>query len=288
MATPMNHSTGQSASTSVEVGRLFNLDLPALKKTGRVFPEQSNATFHRVLDVACGSGEWTIRAAQASPQLQIVGIDASLELIDSARSQAEARHLDNVRFMVMDPLRPSDLPDASFDLVNARFLVGFTPLDAWPELINVCLRLLQPGGIIRLVEGDELITTSPACEQMSDLLARALWQAHHQLFPPTLFRGKNLGQNLLITPLLPNVLRNAGLTPLQAASVTNFSAGMETYTEITQEIEQVYQRIQPWLVQRLAIPQEEIEQVYQQMLTEMQADDFGGVGFYLTVWGRKP
>jgi SAM-dependent methyltransferase len=268
-------------------GRLFNLDLPALIETGRVFPE-SDHTFRRVLDVACGKGEWTIEAAAASPQMQFVGIDTSPELIDQARSQAGARHLNNVSFAVRDPLHPPDQLDASFDLVNVRFVAGFLPTTAWPELISACLRFLPPGGIIRLVEGDELITTSPAAERLTDLLARALWQAHHQLFPPTLFRGKNLGQNLLITPLLPRVLRNAGVTPHQAASVTNFSAGREAHQAIATEITQVYKRIQPWLVHMGVTTQQEVEQLYRQLLVELLDEDFGGVGFYLTVWGRKP
>jgi len=285
MATPMNHDTSRSAETNAGVGRLFNLDLPALKKTGRVFPEQSDpSTIHRVLDVACGAGEWAVAATQASPQLQITGIDDSSELIASARTYARASRLDSVRFVVMDPLHPSDLPDASFDLVNVRFMVGFTPLAAWPEIIEACLRLTQPGGIIRLTEGDTLITTSPACEKLNDLLARALWLVHHQLFPPT-----PSGQNLLITPLLPRVLRNAGVTQLQqVAYITDFSADMEAHTEIAHEIARTYQRIQPWLVHMGLTTQEEVEQTYQQMLAELQAEDFGGVGFYLTVWGRKP
>jgi SAM-dependent methyltransferase len=289
MATPKNHDTSQPTSTIALVGRLFNLDLPALKQTGRVFPEQSDLfTIERVLDVACGEGEWTIAAAQAFPQLQIVGIDKRADLIESARRHARTSRVDNVRFTVMDPLHPDALPDASFDLVNLRFMVGFTPLESRPGLVKAYLRLLHTGGIIRLVEADELITTSPACERFTDLLSRALWLANHHLFPPTLFGGHNLGQNLLITPLLPRVLRNAGIRPHQAASVTDFSTGMEAHTEMAQEIARTYQRIQPWLVQVGLCTQEEIEQVYQQLLAELQAPDFGGVAFSLTVWGQKP
>jgi SAM-dependent methyltransferase len=285
MATPINHDTGQSAEISAGVGRLFNLDLPALKQTGRVFPEQSDlSTLHRVLDMACGAGEWAIAAAQASPHLQITGIDSRSEFIDSARAHARASRVDNANFAAMDPFHPFDLPAASFDLVNLRFMVGFTPLAAWQGIVEACLRLTRAGGVIRLTEGDTLITTSPACEKLNDLLARALWQAHHQLFPPTPF-----GQNLLITPLLPRVLRNAGVTQLQqAAFVTDFSAGREAHTEIAQEIARTYQRIQPWLVHMGVTTQQEVEQLYRQLLVQLQTEDFGGVGFYLTVEGKKP
>jgi hypothetical protein len=33
--------------------------------------------------------------------------------------------------------------------------------------------------------------------------------------------------------------------------------------------------------------QQDVEQLYQQMLNEMQSTDFLAVAFYLTVWGTK-
>lgn len=284
MAIPSNHDTGKNAEVS-GAGRLFQLDLPALKQTRRVFPERSDlSTLNRVLDVACGAGEWVIAAAQASPHLQITGIDSRSEFIDSARTHARESRVDNANFAVMDPLHPVDLPAASFDVVNVRFMVGFTPLSAWQGIAQACLYLTRAGGLIRLTEGDELITTSKAGEKLNDLLARALWLAHHQLFPPTPF-----GQNLLITPLLPRVLRDAGVTQLsQTAFVTDFSAGREAHAELAQQIAGTYQRIQPWLVHMGVTTKQEVEQLYRQLVDELQVEDFGGVGFYLTVEGKKP
>src|SRR2546421_3446361 len=131
------------ASDSTGTVRLFNLDFPDIKQTGNVFPEQPNlSAVHRILDVACGDGTWAIWAARAYPHMQVVGIDGNEGLIDRARAQAHESEVGNVSFSVMTPLQLYDLPNGSFDLVNLRFMVGFTSLAAWPMLVEESLRVI--------------------------------------------------------------------------------------------------------------------------------------------------
>ncbi len=289
MVAPMdsseNASNRRSAHHRSGAGRLFVLDLPTIQTTGRVFAEQSDLSIiHRVLDIASGDGAWAISAAESQPQMQIVGIESDVQLIEQARMQAQTRGLENVSFWVMDPFQPLDAGDGSFDLVNLRFMVGFTDLDQWPKLIEESLRLLRPGGIVRLTEADTLITTSPACERLSDLLSQALWQAKHHLFPSTPY-----GQNLLITPLLPRLLRNVGCEQIRSvASVTNFSTGMQAHAQMIADIARSYQLMQPLLLRMGVAGKQEVESLFQQMLAEVQTEDFCGIGFYLTAWGKKP
>jgi ubiquinone/menaquinone biosynthesis C-methylase UbiE len=289
MVAPMdsseNANTRPNAHHRSGAGRLFVLDLPTIQTTGRVFAEQSDlSTIHRVLDIASGDGAWAISAAESQPQMQIVGIDSDVQLIEQARMQAQTRGLENVSFRVMDPFQPLDVADGSFDLVNLRFMVGFTDLDRWPKLIDESLRLLQPGGIVRLTEADTPITTSPACERLSDLLSQALWQAKHHLFPSTPY-----GQNLLITPLLPRLLRNADCEQIRSvASVTNFSRGMQAHAQMIADIARSYQLMQPLLLRMGVAGKQEVESLFQQMLAEVRSEDFCGIGFYLTAWGKKP
>jgi hypothetical protein len=49
-----------------------------------------------------------------------------------------------------------------------------------------------------------------------------------------------------------------------------------------------YRLVQPFLVEAGVTTQGEVEQVYQQMLSELQSEDFLAVAFWLTVWGTKP
>jgi len=48
-----------------------------------------------------------------------------------------------------------------------------------------------------------------------------------------------------------------------------------------------FKLMQPFLVRMGGATQEEIDVLYHRMLAEMQADDFCGIMFFLTVWGQK-
>src|SRR6266566_3980781 len=128
-------------------------------------------------DIACGPGGWALEVADRYPYIKIVGIDISKSMIEYARALAKAQKLKNVEFLVMNALKPLDFPNASFDLVNARFIHSFMPPHAWPVLLQECLRVCRPGGIIRLTEAETAITNSPASEKMAGMLTLALKKA---------------------------------------------------------------------------------------------------------------
>ena len=284
MITPndSNQSADRLMGAENRVTRLLNLDLPAIKKTGQVFPEQADlSTIHNVLEVACGSGAWAITTAQAYPHMQVVGIDNSAALIDDARTQAQATGTNNARFIYMHPLQQLDFPDESFDLVNVRFVASFVPREAWPTLLHECLRVTRGGGIVRLTESDLPISNSRAFEKFTGMIARALFLTGQSFSPD--------GVSLAITPMLSQLLQQAGFINIQQATYSvNFSTGMDAHAEVSEDLAHTYRLVQPFLVTTGVTTQEEGTQVYQQMLAEMQAEDFSAVGFYLVVWGKKP
>jgi hypothetical protein len=88
--------------------------------------------------------------------------------------------------------------------------------------------------------------------------------------------------------MLKRLLQNAGCQNVrQQVYVTNYSAGMEEHEEVCQYAARAYRLVQPMLVNTNVKEQPDIEQLYQQMLTEMQSPDFLAVALYLTVWGTK-
>src|SRR5579875_3362086 len=114
------------AETVTEMTRLLAQDTLITRSMGGLFPERTDHLegMHAILDVACGPGGWVLEAAREYPHIQITGIDISERSIQYARASAQARDFSNAHFKVMDILKPLDLPDASFDLVNARTLIG--------------------------------------------------------------------------------------------------------------------------------------------------------------------
>jgi ubiquinone/menaquinone biosynthesis C-methylase UbiE len=263
----------------VQIPRLFNFDLPPLKKTGKALPELANSSaIHRILDVASGNGEWALRAAQAGPHLQIVGVERDPQLVTYAQAQAQAQRVDNVSFTVMDPFQLSDIADGTFDLVNARFLVGLLSAEDWPKVLREFVRVTRPGGIIRLTENDLPITNSPAYGQLGELISESLYVTKRSF--------SSEGRLLSAAPTLKRLLRDSGCHDVrQAVSITNFSAGMEAHADIYQDVATTYRLVQPFLVSTKVTTQQDVERLYQQMLTEMQSPDFLAVAFYLTVWG---
>src|SRR5258708_30548313 len=141
--------------TDTEKVRLIEQDRHFNQAMGGLLAEQAEAdlsTVHRVLDVACGPGGWALDLAQQYPDIHVVGVDIDERMIDDANTMARASALDNAVFRVMDATKPLAFPDGSFDLVNARFLVGFLTQKQWPAVIEDLLRVWPSGGTVRLIE----------------------------------------------------------------------------------------------------------------------------------------
>jgi ubiquinone/menaquinone biosynthesis C-methylase UbiE len=96
----------------------------------------------RVLDVACGTGNLTIPAAQKGAQ--VTGVDIAPNLLEQGQKWAQAEGL----AIQLDEGDVEDLPyeDASFDTVITMFGAMFAPQPniTAAELIRVC----RPGGRI--------------------------------------------------------------------------------------------------------------------------------------------
>ena len=99
----------------------------------------------RVLDVATGSGNVALLAAECSAQ--VVGLDLVPELLDVAHARALAAGLD-IQWVHGDA-EALPFADGSFDSVTSVFGVQFAPRHQLTaeELVRVC----RPGGTIGLV-----------------------------------------------------------------------------------------------------------------------------------------
>ncbi len=279
------HTYVLNPESSTEMARLLEQDRYANQNMGGVFVGLSTSDItglHNVLDLACGPGGWVLDVAFENPTISVTGGDISHIMIDYAIARARTQKLTNTSFKVLDITKPLNFPDASFDLVNTRLLLGVLRREAWPPFIAECTRVLRPGGILRLMEPTDLgITNSPAQERLNALFTKALWVAGYGFSPD----GNTLG----MTTMVPRLLYKAGYQHLRYHSHAQWN-GIEVKEEINyhRNAEVIFQTIQPFLVRAGVATQEEVQSLFQQMLIEINQDDFCGMYNSVIMTGYKP
>lgn len=281
---PIENTYLIDAESALEMARLLDQDRVMTKGMGGIFSEQEDTDLPgvaHILDVGCGPGGWVNEVAQHYPHIEVTGIDISKNTINYAKAHAQVRKLNNAHFVVMNALKPLEFPDASFDIVNMRTVVGFVPLTEWVPYLTECKRVLRPGGIMRLTEGEYGFTNKPALEQFMALLNQAQYKARRSLSPT----GHNAGMIAMLRPLLKQI----DLQNIQSkAHVIDYSFGMEAYEEGIEDIKFAIELVKPLLFGTKVITPEAFAELHMQVLEQIQAEDFSGVTIMLTVWGEKP
>lgn len=267
-----------------EMARLIEQDRFTTRAMGGPFAGLSSndvMALRTVLDVACGPGDWVLDVAFEQPGIDVVGIDISEVMVSYAAARAYTQHRHNASFRVMDITRPLNFADASFDLVNARFLTNVLFRQSWAPFIAEAMRVLRPGCLLRITEPIDFgMTNSPAYNRLADLFMHALWQRGY---------GFSLdGRTLGITFILPHLLRSAGYEDIRyTAHALDVSNAAEAWIDFYHNNEIAFYAIRQILVEQGALTQEDADTLYRQMLAELQKPDFYGMGHGLTVWGRK-
>jgi ubiquinone/menaquinone biosynthesis C-methylase UbiE len=101
-----------------------------------------------VLDIACGTGEPAIPAAEwVGPNGRVIATDYVAEMIAFAQEKARARGLNNIEFRRVDG-EALDLEPASVDLVTSRWGLMFMPDPV--TCLTRAHEALRPGGRIVL------------------------------------------------------------------------------------------------------------------------------------------
>lgn len=272
------------AEDATEMARLLDQDKQMTQSMGGIFSERSEddfATIHHVLDLACGPGGWVHDVAYTFPRMEVIGVDLSERMIAYARAHARVRKLANASFYVMDVTKPFEFPDESFDMVNARCIFAFMSPQGWQSLLAECKRILRPGGVIRLTEGEWGVGTTPAYETYLAYFFEAMQRAGRS-FSAT---GRHVG----ITPVLGRMLQDAGFEHIQKkAHVHDFSYGMDAHPGFTFDLKLLFKLLQPFIIRTGAATQAQLDTLYEKVQKEMQSEDFCALAYYLTVWGEKP
>ena len=270
------------AESATEMARLMHQDSLTTQGMGGVFPERSDfSSIHRVLDIACGPGSWVLDVAFEHPEIHVVGIDISRIMIEYAKTRALTQGLENAEFRVMDALKPLDFPDATFDLVNTRFIFGFMPPASWSELMKECVRITRSGGIIRITESEWNLTNSLAYETLHTMTARAMKKANRSFSPD----GRNVG----ITPMIGQFLKDAHCKNIKhMAHALDLSSGTPAHESLLQNLSAFFKLIEPFLIRMEVTDAQEFDALYTQVQAEVLSESFRCISYILTVWGETP
>jgi SAM-dependent methyltransferase len=104
-----------------------------------------------LLDVGCGPGTITADLARLVSPGQVIGLDASEEVVAQAQAHATEAGVTNVQFVTGD-LFDLAYDDASFDIIHAHQVMQHL-VDPTAALVEL-RRVLRPGGVLAARDGD--------------------------------------------------------------------------------------------------------------------------------------
>ncbi len=181
----------------------------------------------------------------------------------------------------MDVREPLAFPDRHFDLITIRLLSSVLPTHAWPPLIQACRHLLRPGGILRLTEAENGVTTSAAWERIGTLCMQAMHQSGHSFAPG--------GTQVAITPMLRPFLVDAGFEGIEErAHVLTFSAGAPAHVAVCRNFLILLDLLRPTLIELGLTSDEGWSALCHKATIDSLSSTFRALWFLLTAWGHVP
>ncbi|APU70542.1 bifunctional demethylmenaquinone methyltransferase/2-methoxy-6-polyprenyl-1,4-benzoquinol methylase UbiE [Companilactobacillus crustorum] len=108
-----------------------------------------------ILDLCCGTADWTIMLARRYQHADIIGADFSSEMLKIAQQKVGASQLTNITLENGDAMNLR-YPDNSFDVVTIGFGLRNVP-DA-NKVLQEIYRILKPGGQLICLEAFKVET----------------------------------------------------------------------------------------------------------------------------------
>ena len=269
----------EDRSNEEEMARLQMQDRMTTDSMGGPLPEQSDlSNVCSLLDTGCGTGGWLIQVARTHSTIpRLTGIDVNEKMLEIARKEAASQQESSrVEFRSMDVLGRLDFPDASFDLVNQRFAMTYLRTWDWAHVLSEHTRVVQPGGVIRITECNIPESSSPALNQLNDLLIEALTNAGHFSAP-----DRDDVINGLADRLHQAGIRNIQTRPYTIQYLPD-TPGREIFIEDGKHILHTFM---PFLRKWTHVP-DDYEALCQQANQDMDRPDFTGTWKILTAWGN--
>jgi ubiquinone/menaquinone biosynthesis C-methylase UbiE len=180
---------GTSTSEQARLTELNRLTNPAFLQFLQVMPGI------KVLEVGSGLGILAAEVAAAAAGVQVVGLERSAEQIAAATSHPGVSYVQGDAVSL-------PFPDASFDLVYARYLLEHVADPG--RVVSEMRRVARPGGRVAVMENDiSLLRVDPPCMGFN-----AIWTAFTQY-------QWQLGGDALIGRRLFRLLKSAGFEQIE-------------------------------------------------------------------------
>ncbi|MFP3989667.1 methyltransferase [Streptomyces sp. E11-3] len=132
------------------VSAWFPLSFAAARAAVAALPEDTRAGIHRILDVAAGSGAWSIAFALDLPQARVTTIDHP-EVTDVTRSFTERYGVAERYRHIGGNIRTTEF-GTGYDLVTLGYIVHTEGPHWGPELIRKAYAALRPGGTLLIAD----------------------------------------------------------------------------------------------------------------------------------------
>lgn len=284
-----NHKASKTSyildqESALEMTRLIEQARFVTQGQGSLFPGCSAhqlSRIHRVLDIACGPGEWACEVASTYPDMEVTALDISHRMIEYARVRAETSALKNIRFIRGNVLELEQVfSDELFDLINARFLFALLQEEGWHKLLRSCYRLLSPGGILLMTEVDHnTIARGDALIEFFEKVNRVMFRRGMS------FAGK--GSSMAITAMLPNFFREAGFEHLTLTPTVIDISDPKYRMPYIQDVKAT--ALGAWELfraEQIFTSRKQYDELMQRMVGEMSQPEFALLWHLLTLQGR--
>ena len=107
----------------------------------------------RILDLGCGTGSSTLMLKQAFPQAEVTGLDISPYMLALAEHKGKRANLEVIWRSGL--AEATEFSNSEFDLISLAFLFHETPVEIARSILKECYRLLQPGGQVIILDGNQ-------------------------------------------------------------------------------------------------------------------------------------